>query len=155
MRNFKFIPILLILFVAFVASNSFADKPTKESFVLHWPNANFWNPCAGEVIAGDLDFRVIIHYDKNGDKVSEHWNVVNGVLVGQTSGDVYKPHGPNHWTFDHNPSKGANTSSSRMLIHSVAPGGKQIKFFVKAHTTVNANGETTAVIDSNTWGGCK
>ena len=101
-----------------------------------------------------MDFRIIKHYNKDGTLTTEHWSIASGVLIGKKIGKVYQPTGANHWSYDHNPLKGAQTYSDRMLIHAVAPG-TQIKFFLKFHMTTNANGETTAVNISGDWVSCK
>ena len=154
MKKSKFFSSVLVLFILCAAFGTFAQKPTTEIEILHWPGAWFYNECADEVIRGDLDFRIMKQFNKEGELVTEHWSLAGGVLIGQVTGKIYRPAGANHWNYDHNADRGAETYSERWIIHAVAPG-TQIKFYIKIHWTVNEMGETTAYFDKNTWGSCK
>lgn len=59
--------------------------------------------------------------------------------------EIYNPVGHSQWTYDYSPSKGAETYSQKMIIHCVAQGGKQIKFFAKFHVITNVIAELNPI----------
>lgn len=147
MKNLKFTPVLLVLFLALIASNSFADKPYNEVIYDTWPGGvHLWNDCVGESADGDLIFKITNHYDKNGNLASQHWDVARGVLIGSVTGLVYNPIGANNIKFDVN-DQGASKESEIWLVHAVAPGGHWIKLYMKSRTIINANGDVKFEVD--------
>jgi hypothetical protein len=144
MKHLEKILFIFILLLFYTASNGlYAQKPFK-SIIYETQNISFWNPCAnngaGEIIAGSVVVKIILHFNKDGHLTNYSAVPQDGVLIGQSSGDTYQATGNGGGNFDHNPSKGANTLMSKNLLHFVGPG-TQIKAITKTHLTMNANGE--------------
>ena len=142
MRNFKFIPILLILFAAFVASDTSADKPVKQVWIENipwWFNSPCGNDGNGEVVSGSITLKNIRIWKDTG------WSgitiPVGEDLVGEDSGEVFRAlaAAPGHYNSN---GDGANWSIN-FINHYHGDLGTNVKVFTKLHYTINANGETT------------
>ena len=146
MKNLKFIPVLLVLFVAFVASNSFADKPVKSTRIETW-GYGAWAPCgnggAGEMIWGELDIRITEIYKDKG----YHGTYVplNGDIIGQDSGEIFKAVGAA--TNSYNFSGDGSNGSEVWINHYIGNMGTKLKVYHKVFWTVNANGDLIVNFD--------
>ena len=146
MKNLKFIPVFLVLFVALVASNSFADNPTKPIDIVTW-GYGAYAPCgnngSGEMIWGDLTIRIIRIIRDEG--VHETYVPLGGDVVGQDSGEIFRAVGAANNAFSFS---GDGGSGSQVWInHYIGDMGTKLKVYHKIHFTLNAHGETTAVFD--------
>ena len=149
MKPFKTIPIFLALFVAFIASDSFADKPHTEHYILTiWADFDV-EFCKGEHIVGLITFKVVEHYDEDGNITKTHWNALPGeFLKGNISGDVYWGHGPNNWNWDFTP--GAQTTSIRWNIILQGKKGQQLRAFYTVHYVMTPDGKVTVDVETRT-----
>jgi hypothetical protein len=148
MKNLKLFPVLLVLFVAFLASNSYADKPHTEHYDLTlWADFDV-EFCKGEHIVGWVTFKVVEHYDKDGNITKAHWNALQGeYLVGTVSDDVYMAKGSNNWNLDFTP--GAQTTSIRWNI--ILQGkGQHLRAFYTVHYVMTPDGKVTVDVETRT-----
>jgi hypothetical protein len=147
MKNLKFIPIFLVLFVAFIASDSFADKPYTKQYIATLP-ADFDAFCKGERLVGDLDFKMIEHYNKDGLLTKATWvPLQGGYLVGDKSGDIYMAKGPASMNFDYNP--GAQTHTTRFNMVLIGKGQSLIGN-ITIRYVITPNGVTTVDVFTRT-----
>ena len=146
MKNLKFIP-FLVLFVAFLASNAFADKPYTVKYIATLP-ADFDAFCKGEHLVGDLDFKITEHYNKDGLLKKVTWVPVQGeILVGDISGDIYMAKGPATMNYDVNP--GAQTLSIRFNMVLIGKGQSLIAN-ITIRQVITPNGVTTVSVNTRT-----
>lgn len=152
MKPLKTIPILFVLFISFIASNSFADKPSKYDYYVDVP-VSLLIECAndgnGEYVSGVVSYRIMEFYSD--DKYQGHATTQGGVLEGETTGEIYHVVGIGAEHFN-------SPSAANLTIvytdHWVGDKGTQLKVITKIHLTFNANGELTTVFD-NSFSECK
>ncbi len=150
MKRLKTIPFVLVLLFFFATLTSFADQKPAKLIFYETQNITLWSPCAnegaGEILAGSVLVKIILHFDNDGMFTHSHAVPQEGVLIGQTTGDRYQANGNGGSNYDHNPSMGAYTTTLKNLLHFVGPG-TQVKAFSKSHITVNANGDVKVFFD--------
>jgi len=118
-------------------------------------------PCAnggaGEVVSGDLPLHTLITSTVNGNKVSgkTHFQPQGGSLVGETTGDSYRPTGVTQDTFNGSLQNGLFTQTFINNFRIIGPGpGNNFLVHESFHVTINANGDT-AVTHDNVSEDCK
>lgn len=142
--------LVLTSFGTFGFSNSVHAQANVTKTMLDVPiNLVVWNKCTNEWVdvVGDMLFTSIVRFDNEGGfhiKVHLNWQGVRG--TGQSSGDLY--HGMNVSNFETTiPSTFVSfplITTNEVMSRMMHPGPRDdLVVRSKAHTTINANGETT------------
>jgi len=112
-------------------------------------------PCAnggaGEVVSGTIQLHTLITSTVNGNKVSgkTHFQPQGGSLVGETTGDAYRPTGVTQETFNGSLQNGLYTQTFINNFRIIGPGpGNNFLVHESSHLTINANGVTTVTHDN-------
>ena len=109
------------------------------------------NDGAGEVVSGTIQLHTLITSTVNGNKVSgkTHFQPQGGSLVGETTGDAYRPTGVTQDTFNGSLQNGLYTETFINNFRIIGPGpGNNFLFHESFHVTINANGVTTVTHDN-------
>jgi hypothetical protein len=111
-------------------------------------------PCAdggaGEVIAGDVRLHTKLTSTINGNNISgtAHFQPQGGALVGQATGDIYRPTGVTHESFKNSLQNGQFRLTLVNNFRLIGPGpANNLLVHETIHVTVNANGDTTVTHD--------
>jgi hypothetical protein len=117
-------------------------------FVVFIPCANGG---AGEVVSGTIQLHTLITSTVNGNKVSgkTHFQPQGGSLVGETTGDAYRPTGVTQDTFNGSLQNGLFTQTFINNFRIIGQGpGNNFLVHESFHLTINANGVTTVTHDN-------
>jgi hypothetical protein len=139
---------------AIVAGVSVAQAAVTTNDTQTIPFAEFI-PCAnggaGEVVSGTIRLHTLITSTVNGSKVSgkTHFQPQGGSLVGETTGDAYRPTGVTQDTFNGSLQNGVYTQTFVNNFRIIGQGpGNNFLVHESFHLTINANGVTTVTHDN-------
>lgn len=146
--------ILGALGLVFVVHGSSADLVADT--VIPFTNSGTVNPCNGEVVqlSGSVNFRSHLTIDQNGGiHLVVHENAQGLSGVGCTTGAKYQVNSAEdqETNFKALPAESTFTMHSNVIGQGTVPN---FVFHLTVHTTVNANGEVTALV-LNTSSDCK
>ena len=143
-----------ILFCPFLAAACFAQATAQTSSFDTPFSFSTFVPCAAGEAGEVIDVRGILHtvvsLTANGNNFIEtvHFNPVNMVGTGETTGDKYIAAGPSEFAaITVSGSSGAFTMSESIALIGTTPGAAKLFLHVTAHITVDTKGVTTANFD--------
>jgi len=156
MKNFKIASVLFLLSIFLIAGfsqvNAQSVKVPITQYILEWI------PCAndglGEWVEGTIDVLLVFHYDKDGNQTKLIAHPHAGILIGQTTGTIFRATGVTLFLGDNNPDKGAFTDTFINRYHLVGQGGVQFWNFNTIHVTITPDGDITADV-LNEYTTCK
>jgi hypothetical protein len=149
MKIFKTVTVITVLFVFLVSGVSLVTAQTVKVPISQ--DISEWVQCANdglsETVSGTIDVDLLFHYDKDGNQTKLIAHPHAGILIGQTTGTIFRATGVTLFLVDNNPDKGAFTDTFINRYHFVGQGGIRFWVFDTIHTTTNANGIPTATVE--------
>jgi hypothetical protein len=140
MKTLKFIAVL-IFWAGFTSNYAHAQSTSTKDIDRPW---SVFIPCAGESgewAVGTLTLHVVATSNKKGNLEKLHDQPMGGELVGQVTGNIYRPTGVTQ-------NKGLEPYSYVNIYHMVGPG---IQYFVKEVNlyVILPDGEWKLVVDKS------
>lgn len=141
MRNLKISFLLAILTILFATFQSNAQAVHDEwiyDFNCEW---NFFSNCLEEPVTGSFTYNVISHYDNDGNFTGWHFNVKGGKLTGcftERKFNVIDSYNEHTKVNSNNDQYVYNLVNQFKLV---GKKGEKYNIRLKAHVTINANGE--------------
>jgi hypothetical protein len=145
--------VLLVAALAMLSSPSVAFGAVEENVTVSLVGEVFDGICGEDVVhtAGDLHILVTATVNDNHVSGNFHLNPQGAKLVGLTTGNEYVGTGMLHESFQGSLDNGAATFTFVNNFRIVGKGQAPSYIYqVVAHTTINANGDVTADLESVT-----
>jgi hypothetical protein len=136
---------LLCFILAFTTKVNAQTTSTKEIFV----DFMFYIDCIGESAIGTLVMNAVMHFDKNGNLTSWHYNPQAGILIGETTGTVYHTVGVTQEKWKPSYTNGAGTYQFISNFLCIGMGKEAVKWGGKytGHITMTKAGDVTVSFD--------
>ena len=139
--------VVLCIVLGFISINA-NSQPVRWD---HEVNVNWYCPCVQEVLSGVVIFHSVTWYNQNDDSsfpMSKQQIKYDGILIGRRTGLEYTIDFIANTNLEDHPAT-ATTFERTLMIRL---DGKLIASFpMKAHRTINANGEETVDFNVATW----